>query len=126
VLLIDSPDEIRRTIKRAVTDTGRDIVFSEAPEKAGVNNLLEIYELLTSQPRTEIEAHFAGKGYGALKGDVAEVVIESLRPIRERFNELMSNTDELDAILDDGAERARAVSEPKVKDIKRRVGFIVR
>ncbi len=126
VLLTESPDEIRRTIKRAVTDLGREIVFSEAPEKAGVNNLLEIYELLTHQSRAEIEAHFTGKGYGALKGDVAEVVVESLRPIRERFTELMSNTDELDRILEDGAERARAIAEPKIREIKRRVGFIVR
>jgi tryptophanyl-tRNA synthetase len=126
VLLTDTPDEIRRTIKRAVTDLGREIVFSEAPDKLGVNNLLEIYELLTGQTRPEIEAHFIGKGYGALKGDVAEVVVEGLRPIRERFNELMSNPDELDRILDDGAARARAVAEPKVQEIKRRVGFIVR
>ncbi|MCL4507159.1 MAG: tryptophan--tRNA ligase [Chloroflexi bacterium] len=126
VLLTDSPDEIRRTIKRAVTDLGREIVFNEAPEKAGVNNLLEIYELLTAQRRPEIEAHFAGKGYGALKTEVAEVVVEGLRPIRERFDELMSNPDELDRILDDGAERARAVAAPKMKEIKRKVGFIVR
>ncbi len=126
VLLTDSPDEIRRTIKRAVTDTGREIVFSEAPEKLGVNNLLEIYELLTQQSRPEIEAHFTGKGYGALKGEVAEVVVEGLRPIRERFNALMTEPGELDRILDDGAARAAAVAEPKVQEIKRRVGFVVR
>jgi tryptophanyl-tRNA synthetase len=126
VRLTDSPDEIRWALKRAVTDLGREIVFSDAPEKAGVNNLLEIYELLTGQSRPAIEAHFAGKGYGALKSEVAEVVVEALRPIRERFNELIANTDELDRILDDGAQRARAVSEPKVQEVKRKVGFVVR
>ena len=125
VRLVDSPEEIRRTLRRAVTDTGRDIVFGAAPEKAGVNNLLEIYELLTGQGRAEIEAHFAGKGYGALKSEVAEVVIEALRPIRERYNELMAAPDELDRILADGAERARAVAEPKIQEVKRKVGFLV-
>jgi tryptophanyl-tRNA synthetase len=124
VRLVDGPDEIRRTIKRAVTDLGREIVFSEAPEKAGVNNLLEIYELFTGQKRAEIEAHFAGKGYGALKGEVAEAIVEGLRPIRERYTELMAAPDELDRILEDGANRARAVAEPKIKEIKHRVGFI--
>jgi tryptophanyl-tRNA synthetase len=87
--------------------------------------LLEIYELLTGQPRPEIEAHFAGKGYGALKSEVAEVVIESLRPIRERYQELMDAPDELDRILALGAERACAVSEPKIQEVKYRVGFLV-
>jgi tryptophanyl-tRNA synthetase len=124
--LVDEPDVIRATIKRAVTDLGREIVFSDIPAKAGVNNLLEIYELLTDQSRIEIEAHFAGKGYGVLKTEVAEAVIEGLRPIRERFNELMSTPEELDRILDDGAARARSVSEPKIQEVKRRVGFLVR
>ncbi len=126
VLLTDTPDEIRRTIKRAVTDLGREIVFSEAPEKAGVNNLLEIYELFTAHSRPQIEAHFAGKGYGVLKTEVAEVVVEGLRPIRERFDALMADPGELDRILDDGAERARAMAAPKMRQIKERVGFIVR
>jgi tryptophanyl-tRNA synthetase len=127
VRLTDSPDDIRRTLKRAVTDTGREIVFSDAPEKAGVNNMLEIYQLLTGQTRTEVEAHFAtSKGYGALKGEVAEVIIEALRPVRERYQQLISDAAELDRILDDGAQRANAVAGPKVDEVKRRVGFIVR
>lgn len=127
VRLTDSPDDIRRTLKRAVTDTGREIVFSDAPEKAGVNNLLEIYQIFTGQTRPEIEAHFAtSKGYGALKAEVAEVIIEGLRPVRERYEHLISDPAELDRILDDGAQRANAVAGPKVDDVKRKVGFIVR
>jgi tryptophanyl-tRNA synthetase len=125
VRLIDSPDEIRSVIQRAVTDAGREIVFSDAPEKAGVNNLLEIYELLTQQNRPAIVEHFAGKGYAALKREVAEVVIEALRPVRERYQTLVANGAELDAILEEGAERARSVAEPKIQAIKRKVGFIV-
>ena len=125
VLLTDEPDEIRWAFKRAVTDSGHQIVFSEDPEKAGVNNLLEIYELISKQSRPEIEAHFAGKGYGQLKSEVAEVVVEELRPIRERYKALMSDPAELDRLLALGAERARSVAEPKVEEVKRKVGFIL-
>ena len=124
VRLTDEPDEIQRTFRRAVTDTGRETVFSDSPEKAGVNNLLEIYELLTGNSRPEIEAHFEGQGYAALKNEVAEVVIETLRPIRERYHELTSDRAELDAILADGAQRARAVADPKIEVVKHKVGFI--
>jgi len=124
VRLVDEPDEIHYVLRRAVTDTGREIRFSDQPEKAGVNNLLEIYELLTGQGRPEIEAHFSGKGYAALKDDVAEVVIEALRPIRERYRVLISDTSELDAILAAGAEKARSIAEPKIEEMKRRVGFL--
>jgi tryptophanyl-tRNA synthetase len=124
VLLVDEPDEIRRTIQRAVTDPGREIVFSEAPEKAGVNNLLEIYELLTGESRPAIETRFAGKGYGVFKGEVAEVVIEALRPIRQRYHQLLADPVEIERILLDGAERARAVANPKVQEMKRKVGFL--
>jgi tryptophanyl-tRNA synthetase len=125
VRLIDEPDDIRFAIQRATTDSGREILFSEAPEKTGVNNLLEIYEQVTGQTRPAIEAHFEGKGYAALKGEVAEVVIEALRPIRERYHELMSDPAGLDGVLADGADRARSVAEPKIREIKRKVGFIL-
>jgi tryptophanyl-tRNA synthetase len=125
VRLIDEPDEIRSVLMGAVTDAGREIVFSDIPEKAGVNNLLEIYELLTGYDRRHIEEHFAGKGYAVLKQETAEAVIESLRPIRERFVALMADSSALDQILADGAERARAVADLKIQDVKRKVGFIV-
>jgi len=125
VRLIDEPDEIRSVLMGAVTDAGREIVFGDNPEKAGVNNLLEIYELLTGYSRRYIEEHFAGKGYAVLKQETAEVVIESLRPIRERYAALMVDSSALDHILADGAERARAVAEVKIQDVKRKVGFIV-
>ncbi len=124
VRIADEPDEIRHVLKRAVTDTGREIVFSGHPEKAGVNNLLELYELVTHQDRPAIEAHFAGKGYGDLKSEVAEALIEELRPIRERYHQLMTDTAELDAIMARGAEKARSVAEPKLRVVKERVGFV--
>lgn len=125
VCLTDEPEEIRSIIMQAVTDSGREIVFSDAPEKAGVNNLLEIYQLLTGQDRPAIEASFRGKGYGVLKQEVAEVVIEALRPVRERYRAFMTDPTELDRVLGDGAARAREIAEPKIEDVKRKVGFIV-
>jgi tryptophanyl-tRNA synthetase len=125
VLLTDEPEEIRWAFKRAVTDSGREIIFSDDPQKVGVNNLLEIYELFTGQSRPEIEARFAGKGYGTLKNEVAEVTVEALRPIRERYKALMADPAELDRLLAIGAERARAVSEPKIEEVKHKVGFIL-
>ncbi len=125
IRIIDDPDEIRWAIKRAVTDSFNEIRFSDDPERAGVNNLLQIYELLTGRSRPEIEAHFAGKGYGALKRELAEVVIEALRPIRERYYQLMDDPAELDRILAIGAEQACAVAEPKMTLILERVGFVL-
>jgi len=124
VRLVDDPDTIRTVIRRAVTDTGREIVFSEDRDKAGVNNLLEIYELFTGQEREAVEAHFAGQGYAVLKREVAEAVVEGLRPIRERHGQLIADPAELDRLLALGAERARAVAEPKVAQVKRTVGFL--
>jgi tryptophanyl-tRNA synthetase len=123
VALLDEPDQIRATIRTAVTDSGREIVFSEAPEKAGVNNLLEIFELFTGKSRPVIEAHFAGKGYGNLKTEVAEVVVESLRPIREQYRLLVSDPAELNRIMRKGADKARAVAEPKLKIVKQKLGL---
>lgn len=126
ILLTDSDKEIRRSIMRAVTDSGREIVFSDAPEKAGVNNLLSIYQLLTDKTQAEVLADFAdARGYGDLKKQVADVVIEAVRPIRERYEELMEDPAELDRLLAVGAESAREVAEPMVKEVKEKVGFVV-
>ena len=121
----DSPDEIRWVIKRAVTDALASIGFSNDPARAGVNNLLQIYELFTGQSRESIESHFAGKGYGALKADVTEAVIEGLRPIRERFERLIADPAEIDRILSIGASQARAVADPKVLQVMDRMGFVL-
>ncbi len=125
IRITDSPDEIRWVIKRAVTDPGREIRFSNEPERAGVNNLLQIYELLTGQSRAAIEEHFAGKGYGALKNDVTEAVIEGLRSIRERYEQLIDEPAELDRLLNVGAEQARAAAEPKIRQMMDRIGFVL-
>ena len=124
VRLLDSPDEIERSIKRAVTDSGNEIRFSDDPDKAGVNNLLGIYSVITGRTETETEADFTdARGYGDLKSRVAEVVIESIMPIQHRYEDLVSDVAELDRLIARGAEQAEAVSGPKLEEMKRRVGL---
>ncbi len=124
VRMLDEPREIERTIKRAVTDSGGDIVFSDDPEKAGVNNLLGIYKVITDKSQGEVIEDFAdARGYGDLKSRVAEVVIDALSPIQQRYYEYMDDPAELDRLLGRGAEDAAAVATPKMDEIKRRVGF---
>lgn len=126
VRLEDSDDEIRRALRRAVTDSGREIRFSDDPERAGVNNLLTIYQAITDKSREAVEADFAeARGYGDLKKTVAEVVIEEIRPVREEYQHLMKDPAELDRQLGVGAERARALAETKVAAVKEKVGFWV-
>ena len=126
VRILDEPKEIERSIMRAVTDSGNEIAFSEDPEKAGVNNLLGIYKALTDKEPDEVERDFAdARGYGDLKRRVAEVVIERMAPIRERYYELMDDTAELDRLLAVGADQAREVSTPKLDEMKDKMGFVL-
>ncbi|GAB4274422.1 MAG: tryptophan--tRNA ligase [Candidatus Promineifilaceae bacterium] len=126
IRLLDEPKEILRSFKRAVTDSGREIAFSDDPEKAGVNNLLGIYQAVTEKTQEEVLADFANaRGYGDLKVAVAEVVIEALRPIRERYYELMNDKAELDRLLAKGAEQAAAVANPKVDQMKEIMGLVL-
>lgn len=126
IRLLDEPDEIMYSFKRAVTDSGREIRFSDEPERAGVNNLLGIYQAITGKDKTAVEADFAGaRGYGDLKVGVAELVIETLRPIQARYKELMDDAAELDRLLAHGAQQARAVSQPKVDEMKRIMGLVL-
>jgi len=125
VRILDDPKEIERSFKRAVTDSGREIHFSDDPEKAGVNNLLGIYQAFTDKSRAEVEADFAdARGYGDLKKRVAEVTIEALRPIQARYVQLMADFAELDRLLARGAAQARSVSRPKVNQMKEIMGLL--
>ena len=125
VRLLDDPREIDRSFGRAVTDSGNEIQFSGKSEKAGVNNLLGIYKVITGRSVAEVEADFVdARGYGDLKKRVAEVVIAELTPIRERYCELMKDVTELDRLMKRGAEKAKAVSGPKIEEAKQRVGLV--
>jgi tryptophanyl-tRNA synthetase len=120
VMLLDTSDTVMRKFKRAVTDSGTEIRFDE--ERPAINNLLSIYQLLTKQQPADIEAHFAGKGYAQLKGDLADATIEFLRPLQERVREI--SDEELDRILNDGRMRAQQIARATLDAAKERVGLI--
>ena len=123
--LLDSDAEIIKTIKRAVTDSSNEIKFSEDKDKAGVNNLLGIYKVITGKSVENVEKDFEGtKSYGVLKEKVGEIVVDTISPIRAKYQEFISDPSELDRLLVIGAENARFISEPKVMEMKNKMGFI--
>jgi tryptophanyl-tRNA synthetase len=119
--LLDAPDIIRAKIMKATTDSHRDVVFNEG--RPGIFNLLTIYQTITGEKEKDIEARFAGKGYNDLKKALAEVVVECLRPIQERYRELTAVPGHIDAILKQGADKARPLAEKTLADVKKRVGL---
>ncbi|MDJ0755307.1 MAG: tryptophan--tRNA ligase [Ardenticatenaceae bacterium] len=124
--LLDDPKEIMRSFKRAKTDSGNDIIFSDEPEKAGVNNLLGIYRSITQKTKEAVEADFAdARGYGDLKVRVGELVIETFAPIKARYESIMADPAELDKLLARGADQARQVAQPKLDQMKEIMGLVL-
>lgn len=121
VSMLDEPEKIEKKIKSAVTDS-EGIVKFDKENKAGISNLMTILASCTNTSIKAIETEFDGKGYGDFKAAVAEAVINVLMPIQERFNQLV-NSDRLDDILDDGAERAAKVANEKLAKAKKAVGL---
>lgn len=123
--LMDDPKVIAKRIRSAVTDTEREIRYD--PEaKPGITNLLDIYATVTGRPIPELEADYEGRGYGDLKKDLAEVVVERVAPIRERTLELMEDPAELDRLLAIGADKASERAEQTLARVYDRVGFLRR
>ncbi|MEM9776833.1 MAG: tryptophan--tRNA ligase [Chloroflexota bacterium] len=126
VRILDEDKEIMRSFKKAVTDSDNEIVFSDDPAKAGVRNLLGIYQAITGKDEEGVLADFAdARGYGDLKVRVGEAVIAEVAPIRERHKELMDDPAELDRLMAKGAAQAEEVSQPKVDKMKEIMGLIV-
>lgn len=119
--LLAPPDVLRRKIMRATTDSGREVRFDES--RPGLYNLLEMYELLSGQRREAVEATFAGKGYGDLKKALAELVIETLRPLQERYAAIRREPDYLEGLLRRGAERATPLAQATLQRVKDAVGL---
>ncbi|MBX3041862.1 MAG: tryptophan--tRNA ligase [Bdellovibrionaceae bacterium] len=125
VAVIEDPKSIEKKIKSAATDSGSEIRFD--PEmKPGVSNLLTIYSVLAGKSMAELEAAYAGKMYGHLKVDLAELVVETLRPARERYADLMKNRDHLDQLLASGAARAQVRAQETLKKVYQAVGLVPR
>jgi tryptophanyl-tRNA synthetase len=121
IFLLDTPDIIRRKAQRATTDSLTDIRFDEA--RPGLNNLLTIYQAFTGQTQEAIEARFQGKGYAVLKHEVADAVIESLRPLQERYPIYADDPAQLDQVLKEGADKACDVASLTLRLVKQRVGL---
>lgn len=127
VYLMDSPDEIMRKFKRAITDsdTERCVCYDRA-NKPGVATLMDIYAAVTGKTYEQIEAEFEGKGYGAFKPTVGEAVVELLRPIREETTRLLGDKAYLEGLYRAGAEKANAVAQRTLRKVHKKVGFIPR
>ncbi|HEY0259581.1 MAG TPA: tryptophan--tRNA ligase [Lacisediminihabitans sp.] len=125
VWLLDEPSVTAKKIRGAVTDDGREVRFDRV-EKPGVSNLLAIYSALTDIPIPALEDRYAGRGYGDLKKDLAEVVVETFTPMRERVLELTADPAELDRVLAGNADRAAEVAGATLAKVYDRIGFLPR
>ncbi len=121
VYLLDEPGVILKKVKRAATDSLRDIRFDES--RPGVFNLLSIYQAFTGESQAAIEAKFAGKGYGDLKKELAEVIIEGLRPIQERYAQFAADPAQLDALLAQSAAKIRPLAADVLQRVQTRLGL---
>ncbi len=124
ISLLDEPDVIIKKFKRAVTDSGREIKYDEE-NKPGISNLMNIYAAITGKTYEEIEGEFEGKGYGDFKKAVGECVVEALKPIQQRYHELMKDEGYLVTLMKEGAQKASSVASQTLKKVYERIGLIV-
>ena len=125
VCLMDKPEDIMRVFKRAVTDCDTEVRY-DPENKKGIANLMNIYSAATGRTFAEIEAEFAGKGYGDFKKTVGESVVELLRPIREEATRLLADKAYLQKVCAEGAEKASYVAEKTLRKVYKKVGFVAR
>jgi tryptophanyl-tRNA synthetase len=123
VELLEDPKRSAKKIRSAVTDTGREVSY-DPERKAGVSNLLTIYSALTDRSIAELENAYQGKGYGDLKKDLAEILVEFVTPIQQRVQSYLDDLGELDKVLARGAERAREVASVTLADVYDKIGFL--
>jgi tryptophanyl-tRNA synthetase len=116
VYVLDEPDDIRRKFKKAVADSGREVV--RAPDKPGISNMIEIMSVARGVAPEQVEREFEGRGYGEFKPAVADAVVDWLAPVRERYAELRSDEDELERILEAGADRARSIARETLAEVR--------
>ena len=127
VFLMESPEDIQRKFKRAITDSDSENCVRFDPEnKPGVANLMSIYAAVTGKSFEEIENEFAGCGYGKFKPVVGEAVVEHLRPIREEATRLMKDKAYLESVYRDGAQKASYVAEKTLRKVYKKIGFVQR
>lgn len=128
IALTDDAEMVRKKIKKAVTDSGSEIIYSDDPSNAeagkpALKNLINIYSLLSGKSPEEIVKMYKGKGYSDFKNDLAEVIVNFLSPFQERLNNI--SDDEVLEILHSGANQARAIAERKMLEVKNKMGFLL-
>ena len=121
--MLGDPKISAKKIRSAVTDSESEIRF-DPEQKPGVSNLLTLFSALTARSVADLEASYAGQGYGALKGDLADAVVEMVTPFRDRTLELLEDESQLAGVLRQGNEQAGAVAEATLRDVYERVGFV--
>jgi tryptophanyl-tRNA synthetase len=121
--LLDTPDQIRNKIKRAVTDSGKEVRYDEE-QKPGIANLLTIFSAITQQTIPQLEQHYGEKGYGVFKNDLAEALVAFLTPLQDRYNALQQEAGYLQKILQQGAEKAQQLAAKKLRHVYEVIGFI--
>ena len=122
IYLLDPPEIVRKKLKTAVTDSGREITH-DLEEKAGISNLIEITTVATGESIAEVEKRFEGSGYGQFKSDVGDAVVELLEPIQSRYHALRDDPAELERMLALGADKARVAAAPTLEKMYERMGF---
>jgi tryptophanyl-tRNA synthetase len=125
IAILDEPDAIRRKFRRAVTDSDSRVKY-DLENKPGVSNLMTIFAAMTNMELPAVEKHFEGKGYGVFKDEVAEAVIEGMRPVREKFASLISDKKYLEGILKASAEKAERAAGRTLSKVYRKVGLVPR
>jgi tryptophanyl-tRNA synthetase len=125
VLVLDPPEVIAKKLKSAVTDSGNEIRY-DPDEKPGVSNLLDLYAVATGVARADAVEHFAGSGYGGLKSTVADAIVEFLRPVRERYQELAHDPGEVDRLLARGAGVAESIATAALDRARDACGLLPR
>ena len=121
IALSDSPSAIRKKIRRAVTDSGSEIIASD--DKPALKNLIGIYSILTEKTPEQVQDLYVGKGYGAFKADLAEIVVNTIEPIQQRLAELEAQPEVTRDILARGAERAREIASKKMVEVRNAIGL---
>ncbi|MFC1597941.1 tryptophan--tRNA ligase [Patescibacteria group bacterium] len=121
ISFLDDADTIRKKFKKAVTDSGKEV--KAGADKPALTNLLTIYSLVSGKSVEELEKEYKGKGYGDFKTDLGEAVVEFMTPIQKRMNELLEDHAGLDAVLDEGQERAKKIAHKTLREIYEMVGL---
>lgn len=122
ILILDSPDTIRRKVRRAITDSVGEVNYND--DQLGIKNLINIYSVFTGNSAKEIVERYQGQGYGKFKEDVGEVIVEELSPIQEKFNDLIANKDYLEKVYQEGSKKAAYMANRTLRKVYRKVGFI--